>query len=477
MSDVRVRFAPSPTGYLHIGGARTALFNWLWARQHGGKFILRIEDTDRERSTQASVQAIFDSMNWLGLDWDEGPGVGGANGPYFQTERLDIYHEHAERLIRTGHAYRCFCTKEILAKAREDHAASGSRQAFRYPGTCRNRTDHPDLPFVVRFKSPSAGSTGWVDLVKGRIDVPNEAQQDFVLMRPDGVPLYNFGAVVDDITMSINMVARGDDHIINTAPQIMIYQALGATLPKFAHLTMILAPNGEKLSKRHAAVSVLDYRDQGYVPDGVLNYLARLGWSHGDQEIFTRKELVEKFNWEHCGKTAGKYDGKKFLYVQASHLRMLDDATIAKNTAPYLKARGVEVNPNDPSVAMAVQTAKSRAQTYVEMAEMIDFYFVDELTIDPKAKEKFLTPEHAAKLEQFEAKISNVTPFDRNALEAAVTAWLTEAGLQMKDVAQPARVALTGRTQSPGLFEVLEVLGKERSLQRLKNARAIATGK
>ncbi len=476
MSDVRVRFAPSPTGYLHIGGARTALFNWLWARQHGGKFILRIEDTDRERSTQASVQAIFDSMKWLGLDWDEGPHVGGPNGPYFQTERLDIYREHSERLIRTGHAYRCYCTKEVLAKAREDHAATGSRQAFRYPGTCRNRTDQPDMPYVVRFRSPTTGSTGWVDLVKERIDVPNDAQLDFVLMRTDGVPLYNFGAVVDDITMGINLVARGDDHIVNTPPQILIYNALGAPIPKFAHLTMILAPNGEKLSKRHAAVSVLDYRDQGYVPDGVLNYLARLGWSHGDQEIFTRQELVEKFNWEHCGTTAGKYDAKKFMHVEASHLRMLDDATIAANTAPYLAKRGITVDPKDPMVAAAVQTAKSRAQTYVDMAEMIDFYFVDEVVLDPKAAEKFLTSEHAAKLEQFLAQISTVAPFDRSALEARITAWLTEASLQMKDVAQPARVALTGRTQSPGLFEVLEVLGKDRSVARLKRAHAIAVG-
>lgn len=476
MSDVRVRFAPSPTGYLHIGGARTALFNWLWARQHGGKFILRIEDTDRERSTQESVQAIFDSMNWLGLDWDEGPGKEGPNGPYFQTQRLDLYKEHAEKLIRTGHAYRCYCTKEILAKAREDHAATGSRQAFRYPGTCRARTDQPDQPYVVRFRAPTTGSTGWVDLVKERIDVPNDAQQDFVIMRTDGVPLYNFGAVVDDITMGINLIARGDDHVVNTPPQILLYNALGAPLPKFAHLTMILAPNGEKLSKRHAAVSALDYRDQGYLPDGVLNYLARLGWSHGDQEIFTRQELIEKFNWEHCGKTAGKYDAKKFMYVQASHLRMLDDVTLGAGTVPFLAKRGVTVDAKDPRLAAAVQTAKSRAQTFVEMAEMIDFYFMDELAIDPKAKEKFLTPDHAPKLAALREKVAAVEPFTREALEAAVTTWLTEAGLQMKDVAQPARVALTGRTQSPGLFEVLEVLGKQTSLARLTHAHSLATG-
>lgn len=475
MSDVRVRFAPSPTGYLHIGGARTALFNWLWARQQKGKFILRIEDTDIARSTQESVQAILDSMTWLGLDWDEGPGVGGPNGPYFQTQRVETYKHFSEQLIRSGHAFRCYCTKEDLAAAREAHAATGTRDAFRYPGTCRNRTDQPDKPFVVRFKAPSSGVTGWVDLVKGRIDVPNDAQQDFVILRTDGVPLYNFGAVVDDLTMSINMVARGDDHVVNTPPQILMYEALGAEVPKFAHLPMILAPNGEKLSKRHAAVSALDYRDQGYLPDGVLNYLVRLGWSHGDQEIFTREELIEKFDWEHCGKTAGKYDAKKFMFVQASHLRMLDDAALAKGTAPFLAKLNVHVDGSDPRLAAAVATVKSRAQTFVEAAEQVDFYFVESLAFDEKAKTKFLVAENADKLADLRALLEGAS-FDRASLEATVTAWLTEKGLQMKDIAQPARVALTGRSQSPGLYEVLEVLGKDVSLARLKAGEALARG-
>jgi glutamyl-tRNA synthetase len=476
MSDVRVRFAPSPTGYLHIGGARTALFNWLWARKQGGKFVLRIEDTDQARNTEASVQAIFDSMKWLRLDWDEGPSVGGPNGPYFQTQRLAIYREHSEKLIRTGHAYRCYCTKEELAAARAAHEASGTKQAFRYPGTCRNRTDQPDLPFVVRFRAPTSGVTGWVDLVKGRIDVPNDAQQDFILLRNDGVPLYNFGAAVDDLTMDINLVARGDDHVVNTPPQILIYQALGYPVPSIAHLPMILAPSGEKLSKRHAAVSVMEYDELGYLPDAVINYLARLGWSHGDQEIFSRGELIEHFGWDHCGHTPGKYDAKKFLYVQTEHLRALDDATIAKHSLPFLAKRGLEVAADDARLPAAIGTVKTRAQNFVDVADMVDFFFREPPALDAKAKEKFLVPANAPRLEALANLVKGTAPFDRATLEAKVTAWLTAEGLQIKDVAQPARVALTGRTQSPGLYELMEVLGEARTVARLEQAHALALG-
>jgi glutamyl-tRNA synthetase len=476
MSEVRVRFAPSPTGYLHIGGARTALFNWLWARKTGGKFILRIEDTDLARNTPESVQAIFDSMRWLGLDWDEGPDVGGPDGPYFQTQRLAIYRDHAERLIRTGHAYRCYCTKEDLAAARAAHEATGSRQAFRYPGTCRKRTDQPDAPYVVRFRAPTSGSTGWVDLVKGRIDVPNDAQQDFILLRNDGVPLYNFGAVVDDVTMRINLVARGDDHVVNTPPQILIYQALGYAVPSFAHLPMILAPNGEKLSKRHAAVSALEYAELGYLPDAVLNYLARLGWSHGDQEIFTREELIAHFDWSRCGHTPGKYDAKKFAYVESEHLRAQDDATLARLALPFLAKRGLTVAADDARLPAAIATVKTRAQTLADIAEMVDFFFREEPVLDPKAKEKFLVPASAPRLEALAKVVAGTAPFERGALEAKVGAWLAAEGLQIKDVAQAARVALTGRTQSPGLYELMEVLGEARTVARLAQGRARSLG-
>ncbi len=474
MAEVRVRFAPSPTGYLHIGGARTALFNWLWARKHGGTFVLRVEDTDRARSTPESVEAIYESMRWLGLDWDEGPEVGGAHGPYMQSERLALYRDYAERLVREGHAYRCYCTKEELAAARAAFDKSGQKGAFRYPGTCRDAKDEPDRKHVIRFKSPQSGVTGWDDLVKGHIDVPNDTQQDFILLRPDGMPLYNFGAFVDDLTMGITLVARGDDHMINTAPQIFLYRAFGAEPPAFGHMPMILAPNGDKLSKRHAAVSVTEYRDMGYLPDGVLNYLARLGWSHGDQEIFTRDELVAAFSWEHVGKTGARYDLKKLAYVQAEHLRAMADEEVARRAVPFLAARGLEVDPTDRRLLTAMPLIKPRATTLVDVAEGVDYFFREPPEMEDKARRKFLVPERAAGLRDLAAVVEDVTPFDRAALEARVGAWLEEKGLAMKDVAQPARVAMTGRTRSPGLYEVMEVLGREVTLDRLREGARLA---
>ncbi len=461
----RVRFAPSPTGYLHIGGVRTALYNWLWARKTGGTFVLRIEDTDRERSTEESVRVIFDSMKWCGLDWDEGPGVGGPHGPYFQTERTALYREFSEKLIAKGAAFRCYCTKEELDAQR---AKLPPGTFFRYPGTCRHRTDHPDKPYVVRFKAPSSGSTGWLDVVKGRIDVPNESQQDAVLVRTDGIPLYNFGAVVDDITMGITLVARGEDHVVNTPLQIMLYETFGYTPPKFGHLPMINGSDGKKMGKRHGAVSVGEYRDMGYLPDAVLNYLARLGWSHGDQEIFTRQELIEKFDWSSVGRTPAQYDLKKFAFVQASHLRMLDDATLAEKTRPFLAPEIAEITANEPErYVAAIATNKTRATTLVESAQLLEFYFREPPVEDEKAVAKFLVADNAANLRGFRDEIANVEPFTREALEQHVTNWLGATGLAMKNVAQPARVAITGKAQSPGLFEVMEVLGKERTLARL----------
>jgi glutamyl-tRNA synthetase len=470
MAD-RVRFAPSPTGYLHIGGVRTALYNWLWARQTGGTFVLRIEDTDQERSTEQSVKVIFESMKWLDLDWDEGPGAKEPHGPYFQTQRVALYQEYAERLITRGHAFRCFCTKEELDAQRALAQAAG--KYFKYPGTCRTRTDQPDKPFVVRLKAPTSGHTGWNDVVKGRIDVPNEQQQDVVLMRGNGVPLYNFGCVVDDVTMGITLVGRGDDHVVNTPIQIMIFEALGAPIPRFAHLPMINGPDGKKLSKRTAAVSVGEYQQMGYLPDAVLNYLARLGWSHGDQEVFSRQELIEKFDWEHCGRTAAQYDLKKFQHIQGSHLRMKSDEDLAKLARPLLTPE-LAID-SDAHLAAAVGTVKTRATTLVEVADMVDFYFREPMTFDEKAVTKFLTKESEPNLTAFRGLVEGVLPFDRAALEAAVTAWLEKSGLQLKNVAQPARVALTGKTQSPGLYEVMEVLGKDRTLARLDAARARAS--
>lgn len=476
MSDPRVRFAPSPTGYLHIGGVRTALYSWLWARQKGGSFILRIEDTDRERSTAESIEVVLESMRWLGLDWDEGPEVGGDHGPYVQSERRQIYAEYAHRLLDSDRAYRCYATKEEIAAAREAHRRSGKKEGFRFESPWRDRKDPPvdrDAPHVVRFRSPRSGTTGWEDVVRGRIEVRNGTQQDFILLRSDGLPLYNFGCVVDDLTMQISLVARGDDHIVNTAPQILLYEALGASIPRFAHMPMVLAPNGEKLSKRHAAVGVLEYREMGYLPDAMLNYLARLGWSYGDQEIFTREELTEKFSWDRVGSKAGQYDAKKFLSVQAEHLRMLSDETLAREVLPFLARIDIDVDDDNPVLRAAIPYLRPRAQTLVDLAESLD-YFLADVSFEEKARQKFLIAGNADYLDQLAKIVQNVQPFDQASLEEAIKAWLNAHDLKMKQVAQPARVAITGRTRSPGLFEVMEVLGKERTVERLRAGAEIA---
>lgn len=475
MTKPRLRFAPSPTGYLHIGGVRTALFNWLWARKTGGAFVLRIEDTDQERSTDESRKIILDSLEWLGLAWDEGPGVGGAHGPYTQMERLGLYKEYAERLIASGHAFRCYCTKEELDAQRQALKKKDPKAQFKYPGTCRNRTDQPDLKYVVRFKAPTEGSVTYVDKVFGEVTTPNVENQDFVLLRSDGIPLYNFGAVVDDVTMGITVVARGRDHMINTPPQILIYQALGAAVPEFAHLPMMLAPNGEKLSKRHGAVSVTEYRDKGYSPMAVLNYLARFGWSHGDQEIFSRQELIEAFSWESCGRGDGKFDEKKFLAINHEHLkteRLLSTSEYAERVLPFLAARGLTVAKE--GVERALYTVRERARTFVEAADMLDYFFRSEPVMDEKAKTKFLVKDAAPRLRGFRDALTGASEWTEAELEAKANAHLEKSGLQMKDVAQPARVALTGRTASPGLFQVLFVLGREASLARLGRAIEIA---
>jgi glutamyl-tRNA synthetase len=464
----RVRFAPSPTGYLHIGGVRTALFNWLWARKHNGVFVLRIEDTDQERSTDESRRVILDALGWLGLDWDEGPVVGGPHGPYFQMQRLPIYGEFAERLIAAKRAYRCYCTKEELDAQRAALRAKDPKAMFVYPGTCRDRTDRPDKPFVIRFRAPAAGTVTYQDLVFGVVTTPNSAQQDFVLVRSDGIPLYNFGAVVDDVSMGITLVSRGRDHMVNTPPQILLYEALGYAPPQFAHLPMMLAPSGEKLSKRHGAVSVDEYRTMGYPPMGVLNYLVRFGWSFGDEEIFSREDLIAKFDFEHVGKADGKFDPKKFADVAFEHLKrddLLPVSSYAKMVRPFLAETGI-ADPDESKLARAIPTIRERARTLKEAADALSYFFRDPV-FDEKAKKKFLTSEHAPRLVELKALLESVAPWDEKTVEAAFTGWLAAKNLAMKDVAQPARVALTGRTVSPGLYEVMAVLGKDESLARI----------
>src|SRR5262245_28504247 len=362
----RLRCAPSPTGYLHLGGVRTALFNWLWARKTGGTFVLRIEDTDRERSTADNEELIYRDMRWLGLRWDEGPTVGGPFGPYKQMERLGIYKEFGEKLVRSGAAYRCFCTKEELALQREALKVKDPKATFRYPGTCRDRKPPPpDLPWVLRLRAPAAGTLTYRDLVFGEVSAPNSSQQDAVLMRSDGVPLYNLGAVVDDITMGITLVCRGRDHMINTPLQILLYQALGQTPPEFAHLPMMLGSDGQKLSKRHGAVSVGEYRDKGIPPAGLLNYLVRFGWSYGDEEVFSIPDLIQKFDWERCGKGDGKFDFKKLAATAFEHLKRPDltsDVAYADGVLPFLEQRGLPSVDRSLLLA-ALPLVRERAQT------------------------------------------------------------------------------------------------------------------
>ncbi len=487
----RVRFAPSPTGYLHIGGVRTALFNWLWARKTKGTFVLRIEDTDQERSTPESRQVILDSLRWLGLEWDEGPEKGGNYGPYEQMARLGLYKEFYEKLISKGAAFRCYCTKAELDAQREALKAKDPKAKFKYPGTCRNRTDQPDLPFVVRFKAPTEGELVYVDKVFGEVRTPNDTQQDFVLVRSDGVPLYNFGAVVDDLAMDISLVARGRDHMVNTPPQILIYEALGAKPPDFAHLPMMLAPNGEKLSKRHGAVSVGEYREQGYLPDAVLNYLVRFGWSHGDQEIFSKQELIDAFNWEACGRGDGKFDAKKFLAIQHAHMKdddqsgapLTSDAQYTQFTKEFLGKKGI-LNVDDAKLAKALKHGvRARARTFVETAQMLEYMMKEPPDLEEAAK-KVLVPENAPRirmlLEGIEA-IAHPWSSDPDARFAALkkvtdacVAAEKEKGL--KDIMQPMRVALAGRTATIGLAEIMDVIGREFSIARLERAIALAEG-
>ena len=464
---LRVRFAPSPSGYLHIGGARTALFNWLWARREGGTFILRIEDTDQERSSLDSVRAVLDALRWLGLDWDEGPEVGGPHGSYFQSERRALYREVGEQLIREGKAYRCDLTKEELEQLRADYKAKNPKGEFVYRGPVRECKD-PSKPHVIRFRTPREGSTDFRDKVFGVVSTPNSEQADFVLMRSDGFPLYNFAAVVDDHAMDISLVARGRDHIGNTPQQVLIYRALGWDPPEFAHLPLMLSSSGEKLSKRNAAVGVQDYRERGYTPMGVLNYLARFGWSYGDQEIFSREELIRSFSWDRCGRSDGKFDEKKFADVAFEHLKRPDlnpTAEYIRSVRPFLAARGIE-HPDAGRLELALPLIRDRAHTLVEAADMLDFYFREPPAMDPAAR-PLLNAEAAPRLEALRGICATAEPFTAPELEARVKAWLEASGVRMKDFAQPVRVALTGRKASPGLYEVMVVLGRETTLARL----------
>ena len=467
MTDMpRVRFAPSPTGYLHIGGARTALFNWLWARKTGGTFVLRIEDTDRERSTQVAVDAILDAMRWLGMDWDEGPGVGGPHEPYFQTQRLGLYKQYAEKLIAEKKAYACYCTKEELDVLRKD--AEARKVQFKYPGTCREKPYDPSKRHVIRFRMPETGATTYQDLVKGPITTPHDTLQDEVILRGDGVPLYNFGALIDDLTMGITLVARGDDHVNNTARQILMYEGLGAPVPTFAHLPMILGSDKARLSKRHGATSVTAYRDMGFLPGAVVNYLVRLGWSHGDQEIFTLDELVKYFDWKEVGDTAGVFNPEKMVWVNHQWLKALPVEELARRALPYFQAAGLPAS-GDAKLRHVAQVAQERAPTFGAMVEQFRYFYAP-IALDPKAKAKFLVPDAKPILQELRDGIAAMGSLDTEPLEKLFHGAAEKRGLGLGKVAQPARVALTGGTASPGMYDVVQILGKEETLARLDEA-------
>jgi len=464
MAQVRTRFAPSPTGYLHIGGARTALFNFLFARHNGGKFILRIEDTDRERSTPEAIKAILDAMTWLGLDWDE--------GPFYQTERYPLYQEKIQQLLAEGKAYPCICTSQEL-DAKRQQAQKDKRKPM-YNGTCRppegvTPSLPKDKPFTVRFRSHRDGSTIVEDAVKGQVVFANRELDDLIIARSDGTPTYNFCVVVDDIEMNITHIIRGDDHLANTPRQILLYQALKHTPPRFAHVPLILGTDKARLSKRHGATSVMAYRDMGYFPEAVLNYLVRLGWSHGDQEIFSRDELIEQFSLESVGKSAGVFNPEKFLWVNSHYLKERPLSQLAEDVIPYIMAKGYPAPQDKSWLEKMVKTLRERSKTLVRLVDSAGFYLMDDISIDEKAAAKFLTEEVRAPITKLIEKLT-VDDFTEANIEQAFSAVLEELGLSMGQLAQPVRVALTGSTVSPGIYEVIAVLGKERTLRRLRSA-------
>ena len=468
MTQVRTRFAPSPTGYLHIGGARTALFNYLFARHHGGKFILRIEDTDRERSTPEAIQAILDAMKWLQLDYDE--------GPFYQTERYPLYKEKIKELLASDKAYPCTCTADELNAKRQQ--AMKEKRKPSYDGTCRPAegviADLPtDKPFTVRFRSPGQGSTTVKDLIKGDVVFDNRELDDLIIARSDGTPTYNFCVVIDDIDMRISHIIRGDDHLSNTPRQIQLYEALGHELPQFAHVPLILGTDKARLSKRHGATSVMAYRDMGYFSEAVVNYLVRLAWSHGDQEIFTRRELIEKFSLDNIGKSAGVFNPEKFLWVNFHYLKSKPLAELAEEIKPYIAAKGYPVPQDNQWLEQMIKTLQERAKTLVELVDTGHYFFTEDVTLDDKAAKKFLTNAARTPMERLKAELTAIEDFTHENIERAFTGTLEKCGLNMGELAQPVRVALTGSTVSPGIHEVIEVLGKARTLHRLENALAI----
>ncbi len=457
---IKTRFAPSPTGYLHVGGARTALFSWLYAKKNQGQFVLRIEDTDLERSTQASVDAIFEGMTWLGLEHDE--------GPYYQTQRFERYDEIIQQLLAEGHAYYCNCSKDELEQLREQQMAN--KEKPRYNGKCRDLA----LPksagqSVIRFRNPQEGVVEINDLVKGKISVANQELDDLIIARADGSPTYNLTVVVDDMDMEITDVVRGDDHVNNTPRQINILNALGADLPNYAHVPMILGDDGARLSKRHGAVSVMQYRDEGYLPEALLNYLVRLGWSHGDQEIFSRDEMIELFDLKAVNVSASAFNTEKLVWINHQYIMNSEPALVAKHLVWHMQQRDIDIT-QGPELVDIVLAQRERSKTLVEMADASVYFYKEFDEYDAKAAKKNFKVGSDEVLQQLLTKFTALEQWQGDVLHDIVLATAEALELKLGKVAQPLRVAVCGIGMSPSIDVTLSLLGREKTLARLEKA-------
>jgi glutamyl-tRNA synthetase len=454
---VVTRFAPSPTGFLHVGGARTALYSWLYAKHQDGDFVLRIEDTDIERSSQQDIDAILEGMNWLGLDWQK--------GPYYQTERFDRYQALIEQLLEQDKAYKCFMSVEELDEIREQQMANGEKP--RYPGTWRDRSDHPEgQPYVIRFKNPLTGVVTIEDQVRGTIEIANSELDDLIIQRSDGTPTYNFCVVVDDWDMGITHVVRGEDHINNTPRQINILEALGAPVPHYAHVSMILGDDGKKLSKRHGAVSVMQYRDEGYLPLAVLNYLVRLGWSYGDQEIFSLEEMIQLFSLEAIGQSASTFNTEKLIWLNQHYMKTLPSEAVAREARWHFAQQSIDLS-QGPALEKVINVQAERVKTLKELAEISRYFYEDYADFDEKAAKKHLRPVAKAPLNLVRDKLSALTEWRADTIQDAIQASADTLEVGMGKVGMPLRVAVTGGGNSPSLDVTLELLTQKQVIARI----------
>lgn len=482
--DIRVRFAPSPTGSLHIGGARTALFNWLFARQNQGKLILRLEDTDAGRSTEESARGIIDGLSWLGLDWDEGPQVGGDYGPYCQSQRLTTYNIYLKKLLESGQAYYCFCPAEVLLKEKED--AQRKKTTYKYSGRCRSlspadveaRLAAGEKP-VIRLSVPSDGITVVEDLIRGRVEFSNNLFDDFIIAKSDGWPTYNFAVVVDDYTMKISHVIRAEEHLSNTPKQMFIYHALGWQAPFFAHVSMILSPDRSKLSKRHGATSVQEFRDQGYLPETLTNYLALLGWSTGqDRDFWNLPDMINEFSLKDISRSPAVYDVEKLTWMNGHYIAESPAQRLCDLLTGEAEAKGWPVRSNTDHFLKVIELVKTRAKTTLEILSLIEYFYEDPTNYDEKGLNKYFLKDNSSLLLQAaEALIKELSIFSSEALEEALRTKAALMGVKAGDLIHPIRLAVSGRTNTPGLFEIMAILGRDICLKRIQAALAFVDGK